>query len=158
VDVAGRPRGILGGTILIAVGFVYLLLAIGFPYAGSVLFVALGLAFAAAWWIGQRQYVYLVPAGVLLGFGLGLFVPSVLSVTGQYAALIFFAFLALGLVSVFLLAPSRRWPLIPAAIFAALAVIVSLGRGDVIPAQALSYLVPLILIGVGAYLLVEQRA
>ena len=75
----------------------------------------------------------------------------------QYAALVFFAFLALGLVAVFLLAPERRWPLIPAAIFAALAVTVSFGRGDLIPAQALAYFVPLIVIAVGAYLLVEQR-
>ena len=80
MDLAGRPRGIIGGAILIAVGVVYLLLA-----------------------------------------------------------------------------PERRWPLIPAAIFAALAVTVSFGRGDLIPAQALAYFVPLIVIAVGAYLLVEQR-
>jgi len=54
VRLAGRPRGILGGTILIAVGVVYLLLAVGCQYAGSILFVALGLAFAAAWWIGRQ--------------------------------------------------------------------------------------------------------
>ena len=154
---APRPRGVLGGAVLIAVGGVYLLLALGFAHAGSALFVALGLAFAAAWLLGTRQYVYLVPAGVLLGFGLGLFVPSVLGLSGSFAALIFFALLAAGLVAVFLVAPERRWPLIPAAFITLLALLVAFSRGDIIPAQAQAYLIPLILIAVGGYLLFEQR-
>ncbi len=151
---ARRPRGVLGGAILIAVGAVYLLLAVGFAHASATLFVALGLAFASAWFLGARQYVYLVPAGVLLGFGLGQLVPALLDLTGADSALIFFALLATGLVVVFLLAPERRWPLFPAALLALMAVLVSLGRTDLIP--PIGYLVPLILIAVGGYLLIEQ--
>lgn len=147
----------LGGSILIAVGVTYLLLAIGYEHAGSVLFVALGLAFLAAYLVGTRPYVYLVPAAVLLGFGLGLYVPELLGLSGQFDALVFFALLAAGFLAVFVAVPRRRWPLMPAAILGAVAVILAATGADVIPAAAPSYLVPLILIAVGAYLLVEQR-
>ena len=147
----------LGGSILIAVGVTYLLLAIGYEHAGSVLFVALGLAFLVAYLVGTRPYVYLVPAAVLLGFGLGLYVPELLGLSGQFDALVFFALLAAGFLAVFVAVPRRRWPLMPAAILGAVAVILAATGADVIPAAAPSYLVPLILIAVGAYLLVEQR-
>ncbi|OLC53864.1 MAG: hypothetical protein AUH85_13165 [Chloroflexi bacterium 13_1_40CM_4_68_4] len=147
----------LGGSILIAVGVTYLLLAIGYEHAGSVLFVALGLAFLVAYLVGTRPYVYLVPAAVLLGFGLGLYGPELLGLSGQFDALVFFALLAAGFLAVFVAVPRRRWPLMPAAILGAVAVILAATGADVIPAAAPSYLVPLILIAVGAYLLVEQR-
>ncbi len=155
MQTAARPRGVLGGAILIAVGTVYLLLAVGFAHAGSALFVALGLAFAAAYALGTRQYVYLVPAAVLLGFGLGLFVPSVLGLPVDVGAPLFLALLAAGLAAVFVLAPDRRWPLIPAALVALIALAVAFGVQ--LPRDTLSYAIPLILIAVGAYLLVEQR-
>jgi hypothetical protein len=151
------PRGVLGGSILIAVGVVYLLQAVGFPHPGSALFVALGLAFTTAYLAGPRPYVYLVPAGVLLGFGLGLLAPPILGVREPMSALIFFMFLGAGLMGVFVVAPERRWPLVPAAILAAFALLVASGRQDIIPGEAQIYLVPLILVAVGAYLLAEQR-
>ncbi len=55
MQTATRSRGVLGGAILIAVGAVYLLLAVGFAHASATLFVALGLAFAAAYALGTRQ-------------------------------------------------------------------------------------------------------
>lgn len=151
------PRGVLGGSILIAVGVAYLLLAVGFPHAGSALFVALGLAFAAAYLVSGRPYVYLVPAGVLLGFGLGLIVPALLGVGEPFSALIFFLLLGAGLIGVFVVSPERRWPLVPAVILGAFALLVAAGREDLVPGQAQIYLVPLILVAVGAYLLSGQR-
>src|SRR6266550_410673 len=66
-----QRRGILGGAVLLAIGLAFFLPPLGVPNAGAYLFVALGIAFAAAWWVGaRRQYVYLVPACVLIGFGL----------------------------------------------------------------------------------------
>jgi hypothetical protein len=146
---------VLGGSILIAVGATYLLLALGFQHAGSVLFVALGLAFLAAYVVGPRPYVYLVPAAMLLGFGLGLYIPEVVRLPGQLASLVFFALLGAGTLAVFIVSPERRWPLVPAAVLGIVAVIVSVTGADIIPAAAPSYLVPLVLIGVGAYLLRE---
>ena len=147
----------LGGSILIAVGATYLLLALGYENAGSVLFVALGLAFFAAYVAGPRPYVYLVPAAVLLGFGLGLFIPEIAGLRGQLASLVFFALLAAGLLGVFIVAPSHRWPLVPAALVGAIAIVLALSGTELIPPGVPSFLVPLLLIAIGAFLLVEQR-
>src|SRR5205085_2227033 len=136
VDAAPRPRGVLGGSILIAIGLTYLLLAFGYEHAGSVLFIAIGLAFLAAYLIGPRPYVYLVPAAVLLGFGLGLYIPELLGLRGQFASLVFFALLAAGMLAVFVVAPVQRWPLVPAAILGVVAVIVSVTSAAVIPPAA----------------------
>jgi hypothetical protein len=148
---------VLGGSILIAIGFTYLLLAVGYEHAGSVLFIAIGAAFLAAYLIGPRPYVYLVPAAVLLGFGLGLYIPELVGLRGQLASLVFFALLGAGMLAVFVVSPTQRWPLVPAAILGVVAVIVSVTGAEVIPPAAPSYLVPLILVAVGAYLLTEQR-
>ena len=153
MDAAPRPRGVLGGSILIAVGATYLLLAVGYEHAGSVLFVALGLAFLASYAIGARPYAYLVPAAVLLGFGLGLLVPDVLGLRGQLASLVFFAMLGAGMLAVFLVSPEQRWPLVPAALVGVVAIVVSISGAEIIPAAAPSYLVPIILIAIGGYLL-----
>src|SRR2546430_9297404 len=99
-------RGILGGAVLVAIGGAFLLPPLGVPNAGAYLFIALGTAFAAAWWVGGRwQYVYLVPACVLVGFGLGLVIPTILGLPPDTAGPVFLGTLAGGLVAVFVLAP-----------------------------------------------------
>ncbi len=154
MQTVARPRGVVGGAVLIAVGVAYLLLAIGFQHALAMLFVAMGIAFAVAYVLGARQYVYLVPAGVLLGFGLGQLLPALFDIPDRFAAPVFLSFLALGLVAVYLLAPERRWPLVPALIIAAGAVAATFAVP--MPRDTLAYAVPVIVIAVGAYLLVEQ--
>ncbi len=153
----GGPRGVLGGLILLAVGVAFLLPPLGVANAGSYLFVALGVAFALAYLLGSRQYVYLVPAGTLLGFGLGLLLPTWLALPAQATAPVFLAAIALGLAAVYLLAPANRWPLLPAAVLGLLAIADLLDRRDLVPAAAQPFIVPFVLILVGAYLLVEPR-
>jgi hypothetical protein len=92
------------------------------PNAGAYLFVALGIAFAAAWWVGAGQYVYLVPACVLIGFGLGLVIPTALNLPPDTAGPVFLGTLAGRVVAVFILAPIRRAPLLLAGIVAAVAI------------------------------------
>src|SRR2546427_10968362 len=82
---AASRRGILGGAVLVAIGLAFMLQAVGLPNAASYLFITLGIAFAAAWWTGTRQYVYLVPPGGLLGFGLGLVIPTWLRLSAEDA-------------------------------------------------------------------------
>ncbi len=119
---ATQRRGVLGGAVLLAIGGAFLLPPLGVPNAGAYLFVALGIAFAAASWIGgRRQYVYLVPACVLVGFGLGLVMPGVLDLPADTAGPVFLGTLALGLFAVFLLSPDRRAPLALAGIIAVVA-------------------------------------
>ena len=150
-----RRRGVLGGAVLLACGAAFLLPPLGIPNAGAYLFVALGLAFAAAWWLGARQYVYLVPAGVLVGFGLGLVLPAALDLPEEISGPLFLGTLALGLAGVFVLAPQRRLPLAPAAALGAVALASLLLKIDLVPAELQPYFVPAILIIVGIYLLLE---
>jgi hypothetical protein len=154
---AGAPRrGVLGGTVLLAIGAAFFLPPLGVPNAGAYLFVALGLAFAAAWWNGARQYVYLVPACVLIGFGIGLVIPALLNLPADTAGPVFLGTLALGLAIVFVLAPERRAPLVLAGTLAVVAIADVFLQIDLVPLVLQPYFVPVILIVVGMYLLVEQ--
>jgi hypothetical protein len=154
------PRGVIGATVLIAVGAAFLLAAVGFPYAegGRYLFIALGLAFAAAYLVGTRQYVYLFPAGVLCGFGVGIVLPLWLGIAPDLAGAVFLGTLALGLVVVFLIAPDRRVPLVPAVLLVIVAMADAFIKVDLVPAGLQPYFVPVILVAVGLYLLQERRA
>jgi hypothetical protein len=153
-----QRRGVLGGAVLLAIGGAFLLPPLGVPNAGAYLFVALGVAFAAAWWIGARRaYVYLVPACVLIGFGLGLVIPGVLGLPADTAGPVFLGTLAVGLVAVFLLAPDRRAPLVLAGVIAVVALADLFLQIDLVPLGLQPYFVPVVLIVVGLYLLVEPR-
>lgn len=150
-------RGVLGGAILVAVGVPFLLQAVGVPNASAYLFLALGVAFGAAWHLGSRQYVYLVPAATLITFGLGLIIPSALALSSDLAAPIFLGALAIGFFVVFVSEPSRRAPLVPAVLLAIVALLTLYGRGDLMPTWFQPMFVPLLFIALGVYLLVEKR-
>ena len=153
---APRRRGVLGGLVVFAVGFAFLLPALRLANAGSVLFIALGAAFAAAYWLGYRQFVYLVPAAVMIGVGVGLLLPGIFDM-GRLAAPVFFGTLAASFVVVTMLAPDHRWPLIPAIPLAVIAVAGVVLGIDIAPALQ-PFLLPLVLMAVGGYLLVEPAA
>lgn len=142
---------------MIAAGVPFLLQPMGVPNAPSYLFITLGLAFAAAYVRGNRQYVYLVPAAVLGAFGIGLLLPSWFTIRPDAVAPVFLGALAAGLLGVFVLAPSRRWVLIPAGIVAIVALAEPLTGSTILPAAFRPYFVPLVMIAVGVYLLVEPR-
>jgi len=153
-----RKRGILGGAVLIAVGIPYLLNAAGVPDATSYLFLSLGAAFAVAYVTGLNPYVYLVPAGTLIGFGTGLLIPGWFGLPRETVAPIFLASLTIGLVGVFVLRPNRRWPLIPAGFFGVVALFEVFRVATIIPLGLQPYFVPTVLIGVGSYLILAPRA
>lgn len=153
-----RRRGVLGGAVLIAVGITYLLPTFGVPDATSYLFLALGGAFAAAYLTGFNPYVYLVPAAILISFGTGLLIPGWLGLPGDAVGPLFLASLTVGLVAVFVIRPQRRWPLVPAAIFGVVTLAEVFRITTVIPADLQPLFVPLILIGVGTYLILIPRA
>ncbi len=156
--VSGGRRGVLGGAVLVAIGAAFMLPPIGIPNAGPYLFVALGLAFAVAWWWGTRPYVYLVPAAVLIAFGLGLLIPTSFNFAPALAAPIFLGAQAIGLLAVFLIAPNRKLPLAPAGVLAVVALADLFAKIDLVPREAQPYFYPVILIVVGLYLLIEPRA
>ena len=152
-----RRRGIVGGAVLVAVGIPYLLTAWGVPDATSYLFLSLGAAFLAAYITGLNAYVYLVPAATLIGFGIGLLIPGWFGLPRETVAPIFLASLTLGLVAVFVIRPQRRWPLIPAAFFALVALLEVFGVASLVPAGLQPFFVPTVLIAVGAYLIRAPR-
>ena len=156
----GVRRGILGGTILIAVGAPFLLQALS-PYlnlnianAGAYLFVALGAAFLAAWYVGTRQYVYMVPAAVLIGFGLGLVIPTWLPLPVEAASPIFLGSLAVALAVVFLFYTEHRGLLVPAGLLAIVAIADIFGLH--LPQGLQPFFVPIVLMAVGVYMLAER--
>ena len=147
-------RGILGGSILVAVGAPFLLQALSVANASAYLFVALGVAFLAAWYLGARQYVYMVPAAVLIGFGLGLVIPTWLPLPTEAAAPIFLGSLAVALAVVFLLYPDHRGLLVPAGLLAVVAIADMVGLH--LPREMQPFFVPIVLIAVGVYMLLER--
>lgn len=152
-----RRRGVLGGLVVMAVGFAFFLPPLGVQNASSYLFLALGIAFAVAYWTSLTPFVYLIPAATLLGLGLGLLIPDWLSLRDDAASVVFLGSLALGFAAAYLIRPQRRWPLIPAVVMALVALAELAGAGTVIPSIFQPFFVPAALLSVGAYLIVGPR-
>jgi CheY-like chemotaxis protein len=152
-----RPRGVLGGLVVVAMGIPFILQPLGVPNAASYLFVAMGGAFLISYLRGH-QYVYLIPMVTLTSFGIALLLPTWVVLRPETIAPAFVGIIALGFLVAFGLAPERRWPLIPAAVLGAVAVARLVTGSSPIPAALEPYLVPLVLVGVGLYLLVEPQS
>jgi ABC-type enterochelin transport system permease subunit len=150
----GVRRGILGGSILVAVGAPFLLQALGIANSSAYLFIALGVAFLAAWYVGTRQYVYMVPAAVLIGFGLGLVIPTWLPLSETAAPAIFLGSLAVALAVVFVRYRDHRGLLVPAGLLALVAIADVFGLH--LPQELQPFFVPIVLMAVGVYMLVER--
>ena len=149
-------RGILGGTVLLAVGCGVLMQALGVVDAGAYLFLFLGLAFALAYVAGTHQFVYLVPAATLIGFGLGLIIPTAFHLEAHASGL-FLASLAVAYVVIYLLAPSRRIPLFVGALIGIVALTDLFTTISPLPDGWKPFFIPVILIATGAYLIWEPR-
>ncbi len=142
---------------MIAVGGTFLLQSLPLlaPHVGSLLFVALGLAFVVPYAQDRRRYIYLVPGAVLIGIGLGLFLPGLLGQTAAGIAL-FYISMTVAFAAMYLLEPTKRWPLVPAAVFGVLSVLSSFGAVTFIPGLVQPLITPLLLVGVGVYLLLHD--
>ena len=154
---APRRRGVLSGLVVIAVGVPFILQALDVPGSSAYLFITLGVAFAAAYLRAHRQYVYLVPAAVFASFGVALLLPTWFVLRPEVVAPTFVGLLALGLFVVSILTPDRRWPLVPATALGLVAVVDLVGGISVIPSAVAPFFVPVVLLLVGAYLLVEPQ-
>ena len=154
--VAPRRRGVLGGLVVIALGVPFVLQPLGVPNAASYLFIAMGGAFLVSYLRG-RQYVYLIPMVTLVSFGVALLLPTWVAMRPESAAPAFVGVIAIGFVVAFALAPHHRWPLVPAVLLGVVAAGRLVTGTSFIPASIEPYLVPVVLIGVGAYLLAEPN-
>ncbi|MDP9320966.1 MAG: response regulator [Chloroflexota bacterium] len=156
VPSAPARRGVLGGLVVIALGVPFVLQPLGVPNAASYLFIAMGLAFLISYLRG-RQYVYLIPMVTLISFGVALLLPTWIAIRTESAAPAFVGIIAIGFIVAFALAPRHRWPLVPAVLLGVAAAARFVTGASLIPASLEPFLVPLVLIGVGAYLLAEPR-
>jgi CheY-like chemotaxis protein len=153
---APRRRGVLGGLVVIALGVPFVLQPLGVPNAASYLFIAMGAAFLISYLRG-RQYVYLIPMVTLVSFGVALLLPTWIAIRPESTAPAFVGVIAIGFVVAFALAPHHRWPLVPALLLGVVAAGRFVTGSSLIPASLEPYLVPVVLIGVGAYLLAEPN-
>lgn len=53
--------------------------------------------------------------------------------------------------------PARRWPLVPAVVLALVALAEVFARGAIVPPAIQPFVVPVVLLGVGAYLILGPR-
>lgn len=151
-----RPRGVLGGLVVVALGVPFILQPLGVPNAASYLFIAMGGAFLISY-VRGRQYVYLIPMATLCSFGIALLLPTWITLRPEAVAPSFVGVIALGFLVAFALAPAHRWPLIPAGLLGTVAAISLAAGSSPIPAALQPYLVPIVLVCVGAYLLAEPQ-
>jgi len=147
---------VLGGLVLVAVGATFLLPPLGVRDPLTYLFFGLGAAFGVAYLQGLRPMAYLVPAAILLGLGVGLLLPTWLPVPGEVRAATFLAALATSFGAISLLR-SRRWPLVPYTLLAAIAMAELFEKGELIPGAVQPFLVPAVLVLVGVYVLIAPR-
>jgi len=140
---------------MFAVGFGVLLQVMGVPRADAYLYLFLGLAFAFAYAAGTRPYVYLVPAATMIGFGLGIIIPTAFGLQ-SHASGIFVASLAVAYLVVYLVAPSRRIPLVLAAVIGLVAIADTFASVPIAD-DLKPYFSPVVIIITGAYLLLETR-
>ncbi|MEA2662980.1 MAG: Response regulator receiver domain [Chloroflexota bacterium] len=152
-----RPRGVLGGLVVVAMAVPFVLQPLGVANAASYLFVAMGTAFLIAYARGQ-QYVYLIPMVTLLSFGVALLLPTWLVMRPETIEPAFLGILGLGFLMAFVLAPAKRWPLVPAAVLGLVAGARLLTGASLVPAPLEPFLVPAVLAAVGAYLLFERSS
>lgn len=140
--------------MILAIGATFLLQPLGVRNASNYLFITLGLAFLSAYLLGRRQFVYLMPAATLLAFGIGLLLPSWYPpMDPRLAGPMLLGAQAVGFVVVWAAVRDRWWPLVPAAIFGAVATADAFAGIAIIAPAAQPFFVPVMLIAVGAYLL-----
>ncbi|MEA3077770.1 MAG: hypothetical protein QOF60_2678 [Actinomycetota bacterium] len=146
----GRKRAAIGTALVVWGTGLLVQRSLGVHF--ETFWLALGLG-AFAGWLRLRHYGWFVAGAVLTAMGLGDVAGLVLS--GAFASMASSLLLALGFVAVYVRYPHRsRWALVPAAVFAFLAV-ASFGIGliGLVPRLLGSFTLPMVLIAAGGLLL-----
>ena len=160
-DVRSR---VIAGIALILIGALVMLAQVTQSSELTLLVPAvLGVIFLA-WGLVTRTFGLVIPGSILLGIGLGAYL-----ITGPYSGLesdaqggLFMLAFAAGWLMMALLSPftSSRfqwWPLIPGGIIGAVGLALLSGGYLMQVLQIIGYGWPLILVGIGIYLLVRRR-
>ena len=158
-----RDRVILG-VMLIAIGLlVFLSQILDLPRIEWLILPGLALIFLL-WGLLAREVGLLIPGGILAGIALGVYL-----ITGPYAGQIeenqggifLLAFSAgwalISLLSLISKQGFQWWPLIPGGIIGLVGLAVMRGGAAMQLLEILGYSWPLILVGVGVYILLKRR-
>ena len=118
------PEKAVGGLVLVAIGIVIIAAQL-IPGFGQYTLLAVGIVCLIAFAL-TREYGYAVATGITGGLGVGIVLSSLAS--DPYDGVIFMSSFAAGFLAVWILGLGAKpretnpWPLVPAAIFAAIAV------------------------------------
>ena len=153
------------GVMLIAIGLlIFLSQAIDLPQIELLILSGLALIFLL-WGLLTREIGLIIPGGILAGIALGVYL-----ISGPYAGQIeenqggifLLAFSAgwalISLLSLFSKQGFQWWPLIPGGIIGLVGLAVMRGGAAMQLLEILGYAWPLILVGVGVYILLKRRS
>jgi hypothetical protein len=154
---------LVGGVVLIGLGALFLLAQL--VDVGSMVLPILSTVFIAAGVI-SRSAGWFIPGGILGGIALGSTANDLIALPEDSEGGLFLLFFALGWVSITVLSrlftrENHNWALIPAGIMALIGSAVlagDVGRNVLgLTFSVANYIWPLALIGVGSYLIWQQR-
>lgn len=161
-ELTPRDRN-FGGVLLIAIGLLVLLVNITkSDVFGLLVLPGLGVVFLA-WGFYTRRIGFAIPGCILTGLGAGLMlVQRVPSLAGEPAGGVIVMGLAAGFLGITLITPffgEKRawWALIPGSILGLVGILIFLGGAALGWLELLGTLWPLILIGIGLYVLLNPR-
>jgi hypothetical protein len=157
---AGRATGayIVAALLIVIGGLALVANLTGAAITGLSIPLAIGIAFVVAYAM-TRKYGFLVPAGVLTGFGTGLLVASLLDVTDNAAFILIgggVGFLLIYIVDIVVSGSALRWwPLIPGGILTAVGTSIAQQEEGL---KQLGMWWPVVLIALGVLLLFGRRS
>jgi len=147
------PERSVGGLVLIAIGVIIVISRL-IPGTGDYVLLAVGLTCLVAF-LYTREYGYAVAAGIVTGFGAGVILSSYASDPND--GMVFMLCLAGGFLAVWILGfladpPERNpWPLIPAAIFAAIGISIATDTPGLIDWLIVAVAIVLVAAGLRAF-------
>lgn len=161
----GRHRLPIAGIVLILIGLLALApQLVPSDLVGLAFLPGLGLIFLA-WGVAARNEALFIPGGILSGIGLGIIlIEKVFTGLGDEAqGGVFMLAFALGWVVIPVLGrlvtgKAHWWPFVPAGMIGLLGAALVIG-GETLTwvGKSLSYLWPLVLIGIGLYVILRGR-
>jgi hypothetical protein len=159
---AAHRRGTLGGVMLILIGMLALLWQWAPAAWWALWFLPLLGVLFLAWGLLSREVGLLVPGGILVGIGAGvLFMQAYQSAVGDMAAagtflLIFAAGWVMITLAALIIHKTVWWPLVVAAVLAVVGAGLIIGGPALTVLEALGKLWPLVLVGLGAWMLIRR--
>jgi hypothetical protein len=155
---------VIAGIALIAIGIVVLIAQLmNRPELSWIIVPMLGLIFLI-WGVAARTIGLIIPGGILSGIGLGLYFmfERTIDTSDEQTAGVLLVCFAGGWVVISLLSLLTRegfqwWPLIPGGIIAVIGLALLGGGVAMQLVKIAGYAWPLILVGVGIYLLLRRR-